>query len=84
MKQIGKVTHYYSKLGVAIIELADELKAGDRIRIERGGKSFDENVSSMQKEYKDIERAIAGDSVGVKVKEKAHEGAVVYLLEEGE
>ena len=77
MKPIGKVTHYYGKLGVAIIKLQDELKLGDRIRI-------DQEVASLHKNYQPIERAGAGDEVGVKVAEKTQEGAIVVLLGEGE
>ena len=84
MKPIGKVIHYYGKVGVAIIRLEDTLKVGERIRIERGEQSFDQEVTSMQKEYKDVEEAAQGDEVGVKVDEKVHEGAIVIRLEEGE
>ena len=84
MKPIGKVTHYYSKAGVAIVELQDELKLGDRIRIERGDQTFEQKVTSLQKEYKPIEKAQKGDSVGVKVDQKVKEGSLVVLLEEGE
>ena len=84
MKPIGKVTHYYGKAGVAIITLDDQLKVGDRIRIEKGEQSFDQEVSSMHKEYKPIEKAEAGDEIGVKVEQKPHEGSLVSLLEEGE
>ena len=82
MKSLGKVSHYYGKAEVAIVELQEELKVGDRIRITRGDHSFDQQVTSMQKEYQPVERASKGDSVGVKVDEKTHEGAQVYLLEE--
>ena len=82
MKSIGKVSHYYGKAGVAIIELQEELQVGDRIRVKKGDHSFDQEVISMQKEYQPLDRAVKGDSVGVKVDEKTHEGAEVYLLEE--
>ncbi len=82
MKPIGKITHYYSKAGVAIIELQDTLKVGDRIKIERGENSFEQEVTSMQKEYKQIEKAEKGDSVGIKVDQKVKEGALVLVQEE--
>lgn len=82
MKSIGKVSHYYGKAGVAIVELQEELRVGNRIRITRGDHSFDQKVISMQKEYQAVERAVKGDSVGIKVDEKTHEGAEVFLLEE--
>lgn len=84
MKPIGKVTHYYGRLGVAIVVLEDELKVGDRIRIQRGENFFDQEAKSIEKEYQQVESAKAGDSIGLKVDQKVKEGAIVYLLEEGE
>jgi putative protease len=84
MKPIGKVIHYYDKAGVAIVELQAELKVGERIRIERGDKSFTQEVSSMQKEHQSLEKAKIGDQVGIKVDQKVKEGSLVLLLEEGE
>ena len=84
MKPIGKVIHYYSKAGVAIVELQAELKLGDRIRMARGDQTFDQEVTSMQKEYKPIEKGEKGDSVGIKVDQKTKEGSLVLLMEEGE
>ncbi|MEK7542186.1 MAG: hypothetical protein AAB524_00620 [Patescibacteria group bacterium] len=84
MKPIGKITHYYGKVGVAIIKLEHELNLGDRIRIEKGEQSFDQEVTSMHKNYQPIEKAEAGEEIGVKVEEKPHEGALVHRLEEGE
>jgi len=84
MKPIGKIIHYYGKPGVGIVRLEDTLKVGDRIRIERGDQSFDQEVVSMQKDYKEIDQAEKGDEVGVKFSEKVHEGAMIIRLEEGE
>ncbi|MBU1014944.1 translation elongation factor-like protein [Patescibacteria group bacterium] len=84
MKPIGKVIHYYDKAGVAIVELKSELKLGERIKIERGEDVFEQEVSSMQKDYKSVESAEKGDSVGIKVDQKVKEGALVLLLQEGE
>ncbi|MDP3982360.1 MAG: translation elongation factor-like protein [bacterium] len=83
MKPVGKVTHYYRKAGVAIVELAQSLKVGDRVRIERGDQVFDQNISSLHKDLKSIEHAGKGDVVGMKVDQKVKEGSLVALLEEG-
>jgi len=71
MKPIGKVIHYYGKVGVAIVRLEDELKLGDRVKFEKGEHAFEQEVGSMEKEYKPVEEAHAGDEVGMKVDEKA-------------
>lgn len=82
MKPIGKVTHYYGKPGVAIVKLEDRLNVGERIRFEKGEHVFDQKIDSMQKDYQPIEAAEAGDEVGIKVDQKALEGALVVLLAE--
>ncbi|MEK7609441.1 MAG: EF-Tu/IF-2/RF-3 family GTPase, partial [Patescibacteria group bacterium] len=77
MKPIGKITHYYDKIGVAIIELSGGLKVGDKIKIEGGKNEFDQTVEEMQVDHKPVDAAKAGDAVGIKVKEKIREGALV-------
>jgi len=81
-KLIGKITHYFNKIGVAIIEITEneELKIGDEIRITGGNIDFIQKVESMQIEHQPIEKAGKGDQVGVKVKEKVKEGNLVYKI----
>lgn len=77
-KLIGKITHYYSKLGVGIIELEDSLSVGDMLRIKGVHSDFEQKVDSMQIEHESVEKAEAGASVGIKVAEKVREGDLVY------
>lgn len=79
-KLIGKVTHYFSKIGVAVIELSDVLKAGDTIRIIGGETDFEQTVDSMEVDHQKVEQAKTGDSVGLKVSQKVREGYKVYRL----
>lgn len=79
MKQVGKVTHYYGKLGVAIVELTGKLKKGDTIKIADSSGEFEETVAEMQVDHKEVAEAKKGDAVGIKVSRKVHEGAAVYL-----
>jgi len=79
-KAIGRIAHYYPKIGVAVVELTGELKVGDRISIEHGGASFEQNVDSMQIEHQQVSAARAGQAIGMKVAQTAHEGSSVYRL----
>ncbi len=81
MKKVGTVTHYYGKLGVAIVDLSGTMKVGDRIKIENGAE-FEQAVDSMQVNHEQVEEAKKGDVVGLKVGQKVGEGATVYLAEE--
>lgn len=80
-KLIGKVSHYFDKIGVAVIELIAPLAVGDTIRI-IGGEStdFNQEVESMEVEHEKIKKAKKGDSVGLKIKEKVREGYKVYKV----
>jgi len=80
-KLIGKISHYFSKIGVAVIELSDKLLTGDTVRIIGGeATDFEQDVGSMEMEHEKIKKAKAGDAVGIKVKEKVREGYKVYKV----
>ena len=80
-KEIGTITHWFDKIGVAVIKLSGALAVGDRIKIKRGDEEFEDTVSSMQIDYKEVTDAGKGDDVAMKISHKAHEGAVVFKLE---
>ena len=65
---------------VGIIELEDELKVGDKIRIKGGTTDFEQDIDSIQIEHENVESAGKGKMVGFKVKEKVREGDEVYKL----
>ncbi|MFH1967976.1 MAG: hypothetical protein ABIJ84_01155 [bacterium] len=78
-KPIGQVTHYFSNIGVAVIDLSSPLKQGDVIRITGGQETdFEQKVDSLQVDHKEVKSAKKGDSVGMKVKEKVREGYKVF------
>jgi len=79
-KLIGKITHYFGNIGVAVLELTDTLKVDDTIRIVGGQTDFTQTVGSMEIEHKKVKVAKAGDSVGLKVEQKIREGYKVYKL----
>jgi putative protease len=78
MKELGKVTHYYPKIGVAVVELKAPLKIGDKILVRRSTTNFEQIVESMQIEHKNVQFAEAGKSVGLKVIQRVREGDIIY------
>lgn len=80
-KQIGKVTHFFSKISVAAVELTEGLKVGDMISIEGAAGALEQRVESMQMNNQPITEAKAGDVVGLKVLGKVKEGDRVYLAQ---
>ena len=79
-KLVGTVEHYYTKIGVAVINLEDELSVGDKISIEGATTNIQQTVDSMQVEHENVDVAKAGDSVGLKVVDRVRPGDNVYRL----
>ena len=78
--EVGRVTHFYPKISVAIVELKAPLSIGDKILIKGATTNFEQTVESMQIEHKNIERAEAGQIIGLKVKERVRENDKVYRI----
>ena len=79
-KLVGKVVNYFTKIGVAIIELNDSLAVGDRISVEGATTNLQQTVESMQIEHKAVEKARKGDSVGLKIVDRCRKGDSVYKI----
>jgi len=78
--QIGKITHYFDKIGVAVLELTATLKTGDRIKISGHDNEFEQDITSMQIEHEQVAEANKGQSIGLKVDQPVKEGDAVYKV----
>ena len=78
--EVGRVTHFYPKISVAIVELKAPLNIGDKILIRGATTNFEQTVESMQIEHRNIEKAEAGQIIGLKVKERVRENDKVYRI----
>jgi len=78
---VGTVTHYFGQPQVAIVDItAGELHVGDTIRIAGTSSDFTQEVRSMELEHEPVDSAKVGDSVGVKVGERAREHDEVFKV----
>ncbi len=81
MFKVGKVSHYYDKLSVAIIDLDGTLSVGDKVKFTRGGEDlFEQKVESIQIEHEKKDSAGKGDVVGLKTNEAVKEGTEVFKI----
>ena len=80
-KEVGKVTHYFTKIGVAVIELTDTLKAEQTIHIKGATTDFTQIVDSMQIEHETVPEAKKGESIGMKVKDHVREHDQVFVVD---
>lgn len=79
----GKITHYFDKIGVAVMDVTDvTLQVGDTIRVGEEADGFEQKIDSMQVNHEQVEVAKAGDEVGLKVSQPTKEKDVVYKVVE--
>lgn len=78
--EIGRVTHFYTRISVAVIELTGSISVGEKIVIRGANTDFEQIVESMQIEHENVERAEAGQSIGLRVSDRTREGDVVYKV----
>jgi hypothetical protein len=79
--KIGHITHYFSRIQVAAIELTDgDLAIGDTIRIKGHTSDFTEKLTAMQIDRVDVPKATKGQSIGIRVAEHARVGDEVFKV----
>jgi len=82
-EEIGRISHYFSKAGVAAIEITQGfLAVGDTIHIKGHTSDFTQKVDSMQIDRQPVEKAVPGQSIGIKVAQHAREHDAVYKVTE--
>ena len=79
-KEIGKVTHFFDKISVAVVKLSGALKAGDKVHFVSGSVDFEDSVSSMQVDKEPVKQGKKGDEVAIKVAQPVREGVKVFLV----
>ena len=80
--RVGKVTHYFNRISVAVLDLTGELTVGDTIHILGRITDFDQRVSSMEIEHTKIQSAGPGTEVALMVIEPVRKGDTVFKYKE--
>ena len=78
---VGKVTHFFDKISVAVIELSVPIKVGDKLKFKYGKYEFEQVLDSMQIDHAEITSAKKGQAIGMKTAQSVHEGAEVFKVE---
>ena len=78
--EVGRVSHYFTRINVAVVELKAPLAVGDRILIKGSTTDLEQVVESMQIEHENVQRAEAGQSIGLKVNDRVRENDTVYKI----
>ena len=81
VKPLGKVTHWYDNINVAVVRLTGSMKTGDKVKIKRGEEEFEEIIESMQLNHEPIKAGKKGQEIAIKLIGKTKDGAEVFLCE---
>ncbi len=80
-EKIGEVMKFFSKPSVAAVKItAGELRVGDTVRFNGHTTDFEDTIQSMEIDNKQIEKATAGDYIGVKVSDRVRPGDEVFKV----
>lgn len=80
-KLIGKVAHYFNKIGVAVVKVEKgTLAVGDTVHFKHGDRDFEQTVDSLQIDKEPVEKISAGEEAGLKVDEQVKEGDEMYKV----
>ncbi|MDA1256481.1 MAG: CBS domain-containing protein [Chloroflexi bacterium] len=75
---VGKVSHYFTHLGVAAVDLEEPIRVGDKIHVVGRATNLAQELRSMEIDHKQVDIAYAGDDVAIKVEGRARPGDAVY------
>jgi putative protease len=78
--QIGTVNHFFDRISVAVLSLTGELRVGDRLHVLGHSTDFEQVVTTLQVEHKEVEQAGPGDDVAMKVSQRVHPHDKVFKL----
>lgn len=76
--EVGSVLHFFTKINVAVVELSTSLSVGDQILVKGPTTDFEQVVESMQIEHENIQKAEKGQSIGLKMVQRAREKDAIY------
>jgi len=79
---IGEVTHFYNRIGVAVVNLTGSIEVGDQIHFFGRSTDFRQQVQSMQIEHEPISEAEKGQEIAIKVERRVRNHDKIYKLED--
>jgi putative protease len=78
--EVGRVSDYFARIGVAGIDLTGTLRVGDRIHIRGHTTDLEQVVESIQIERENVQEAGPDAKIGVKVPDRCRHGDHVYVI----
>ena len=78
--QVGKVTHYFDKIGVAVIDVVKPIAVGSTVKFSGHDNEFEQTVESLQIEHENVAKVGKGKSCGIKVERPVKPGDILFAI----
>jgi translation elongation factor EF-Tu-like GTPase len=78
LRKVGRVSHFFGRINVAVIEVKGTISVGDQIVIKGPTTDIEQTIDSMEIEHEKVKQAEAGQSIGMKVNGRVRENDIVY------
>jgi putative protease len=80
--KVGEVTHWYGGLGVAGVDITDDVHLGDRIHIHGHTTDFVQPVGSIEIDHHKVGVAHQGDAIGIRVRDRVRVHDEVFVVDD--
>lgn len=78
LQEVGRVSHFFSHINVAVVEVSGTISVGDKIAIKGPSTDITQTVDSMEIEHAKVNQATAGQSIGMKVQGHVRANDTIY------
>ena len=79
--RIGEVMKFFANPSVAAVKITSgELLAGDTVRFVGHTTDFEDRIDSMEIDNDQIQKATAGDYIGIKVSDRVRPGDEMFRI----
>jgi len=80
-KRIGEVVKFFSKPSVAAVKIVEgDVAVGDSLKFSGHTTDFIDVINSMEVDNKSVQKAVAGDFIGLKVSNRVRPGDEVFKV----
>lgn len=80
-EKIGEVVKFFAKPSVAAVKITQgEVKVGDTLKFTGHTTDFEDTIQSMEINNASVEKAVAGDYIGIKVSDRVRPGDEVFRV----
>lgn len=80
-KRIGEVVKFFSKPSVAAVKIVKgDVAVGDSLKFSGHTTDFIDVINSMEVDNKSVQKAVAGDFIGLKVSNRVRPGDEVFKV----